>query len=506
MITKGETDEFELKREKAMKVSFTKLQELMQRNVDKNYTHRFTQYTKDLLKQYIQNPERNIETLREISRFLERNSMLYKKLIMYYATMPLFNYNMTQINDMISDISNVDSLTDYEKVLKRFEKFDIKKFGYNAIYNTIRDGMYVAYCYDSKENGIFMLPLDIAYLRIYGKTPEGQWIVYMDATFFDAGANKEYVESDIGGWDDVFKQGYKDYKKDNKNRWFRLPSEKTFCMLSCPDDEFYMPLPFFLPLFCPILDLLDLQEILQSKTELENYKLIVNKIPLISNSDSVDDLALSLELVKAFDTAMQNVVPDLVGIVSSPCDVDTIEFNSSASTNDTDELSKSIQNIFNNAGASQLVVAGGASTNSVGLNHAIRNDQATCWFFVNQFESWLNFFIHKNISKNYQLEIHRITWYNESDYIQQMKDIATLGGSALDFLTARGDTPYRAYQKLRFENAIGIKDIMIPLQSSYNMGAVNKTAGAPEKSEDNLTPEGAATRDGNKNDGTKANE
>ena len=45
--------------------------------------------------------------------------------------------------------------------------------------------------------------------------------------------------------------------------------------------------------------------------------------------------------------------------------------------------------------------------------------------------------------------------------------------------------------------------MMIPLQSTYN-GASGE-AGAPEKDDGELSPEGIATRDGNKNEGTKAN-
>ena len=48
-----------------------------------------------------------------------------------------------------------------------------------------------------------------------------------------------------------------------------------------------------------------------------------------------------------------------------------------------------------------------------------------------------------------------------------MKDAATLGGSALDYLTSLMGNPYEAYCKLIFENAIGIKNLMIPLQTSF---------------------------------------
>lgn len=508
VITRSDSDnEDYLKRERAVKLTYSQIRELLQRNVTKNITRKYVQYTKDMLKRYIQNPDKNIDTLREISRFLERNSMIYRKLLMYYASMPLFYYNITQINNLTEEINRIQSIQEYENILKQFESFDIKSVGYNSIYNTVRDGMYVGYCSTKKNSGMIILPLDIKYIRIRGKVGEfgekEQWVICMDASFFDSTVNRDFIEEDIGQWDKIFIDAYEEYQKDKRNkRWFELPPEKTFCMLTSTNDDFSTPLPFFLPLFCSILDLLDLQEILQSKTELENYKLIISQIPLMDNTDQVDDFAVSLELLKEFDKQIEEATPELVGAASTPCKVDTIEFNSNSSDN-TDELAESIQNLFQNAGASQLVVSGGSSSNSVGLKHAIKNDQATTWFFVNQFETWLNYFIHKNIAKNYRLSIHRITWYNEDEYAQKMKDYATLGSSALDFLTAKGDTPYEAYQKIRFENAIGIKDIMIPLYSSYNTS--DRTVGQPEKKEDDLSAEGLKTRDGDKNAGTKAN-
>ena len=80
-----------------------------------------------------------------------------------------------------------------------------------------------------------------------------------------------------------------------------------------------------------------------------------------------------------------------------------------------------------------------------------------------------------------------------------------MGGSALSYLTSLGDTPYIALQKLNFENAIGIKNLMIPLTSSYTQSASSNTGGAPQKDETELTDSGIKTRDGDKNEGTKAN-
>ena len=186
-------------------------------------------------------------------------------------------------------------------------------------------------------------------------------------------------------------------------------------------------------------------------------------------------------------------------------ELEAITFPQSNTTEANDKLAQSVQNIFSNAGASQLVISGGTSTNSVGLKHAIQNDISTCWMLVDKIESWYNHYIKNVLSDGYSFKIHKITWYNQEEYQNFMKDAATLGGSAMDYLTSLMGNPYEAYCKLMFENSIGIKNLMIPLQTSYTQSSQNNIGGAPTKNDDDLSDSAIATRDGEKNAETKAN-
>lgn len=56
------------------------------------------------------------------------------------------------------------------------------------------------------------------------------------------------------------------------------------------------------------------------------------------------------------------------------------------------------------------------------------------------------------------------------------------------FLESQGYTPYEAYCQILFENAIGIKDIMIPLLSSYNTAWGDTTATRRSTGNDESTP------------------
>ena len=120
VYTKTEESGYEVERNRAQKINFAKFQELLQRNVGKTFTKTFTTYTKELLRNYISSPNNSQDNLREISRFLCRYSMLYKKLLMYYPSMPLFYYNITQLNDFTKEIDSTKSIKNYQNSATRF--------------------------------------------------------------------------------------------------------------------------------------------------------------------------------------------------------------------------------------------------------------------------------------------------------------------------------------------------------------------------------------------------
>lgn len=506
VITKTEEQDFSLLRNRAQKISFAKFQELLQRNVNKTISKSYTQYTRDLLDQYAQSPLNNIDNIREVSRFLTRVSMLYKQMISYFSTMPLYTYNITPLADYTKDFNVDKQLKNYEKVLKIFHHFNMAKELQNVVSNTIRDGLYVGWMNGDDENGMFLMPLDVQYCRIYGKTQEGEWITYFDASFFDKSNNKDFIEGinndATGVWDQVFIDGYNQYKSGGRDyQFFRLPPENTLTLIASTDDEFYVPLPYFLPLFKSLLNLLDTESLVVAKEKLQNYKLILNKIPLL-NSENVDDFAISLELANYFDALIKEILPDLVGYGTVPYQDDSqvIDFEKSTSSTDTDNLNKAMNNLFANAGINRLIISSGDSSNANGIKYSNANDLGKMSVYLRRIESWLNYWIKNHITDGIHLEIFDQTQYNREEYISRMKDASSFGIGKMDYMCALGNTPYIAYNKLRFEAlALNINQYAIPFNSSYTQssGDIN---GRPTIPEEDLSSEGQATRNSGKNE------
>lgn len=96
-----------------------KLKELILQDVSRNKTQSFTQYTKSLIKQYLTNPVSYRQQIIGVSRFLWRASALYRKIIMYYATMPMYHYNVAIKTDFTKEPEANKLLKSYESALKR---------------------------------------------------------------------------------------------------------------------------------------------------------------------------------------------------------------------------------------------------------------------------------------------------------------------------------------------------------------------------------------------------
>lgn len=488
-----------------------KIKELLLQNVSKATSRSFTQYTKSLVKQYMQNPQTNKDRIRGLSQYLFRASTLYRKIVLYYACMPLYNYYVIEKIDLTKTYNASKSMKNYNNIIQKLQQINFKNEFAQMIALAILNGGYYGFVYDTGD-GMFFHALDPQYCKAKGKDGNGNWIISFDMTFFSQGSNSEFVEGingdTTGCWDQVFINGWNDYQADKQNnRYLTLPSERTMCLLSGLDDEFDLALPFFLGIFMLLMDCEDYADMMADKTALENYKLLVSKIPLM-DGDNIDDFRISLEMTEVFQDMIDEILPENVGAVRSPMDLDVINFEKSNTTSDTDMLSKSIENVFNNCGASQLVVAGGSSTNSIGLKQAIANDASLAFTWVARLENNFNYWLSQNGYDGYTFSFHRETWYNREDYINTLKESATLGNNPLLYLTSLGQTPYEVECGLRMTMSSGIRDLLVPLKTTYTDSVNNgsSTGGAPTKDDTELSPEGEATREGDKNEGTKAND
>ena len=482
-------------RPKAQVINYEQLKQVMLQNVGKTASKTYAQYTKERLQGYLTSPYTNLDTIRDVSNFLYRVSMPYKKIIEYYSSMLLFSYNVIYKSDF-SDSIDSNFLTSYQEVLQRLENMHLSTELPNVVATVLRDGVYFGFCYDD-EDSFTLIPLDPKYCKVRSIS-NGIYDFSFNASFFDVGNNKEFLEDEEGAWDQIFIDGYNEYKsKGNEFRWFDIPQENGLCVIA--GDDPIVTLPYFISVFVDFLDLLDYQALIRSKTELENYVLLISRIPLIGNSTDVNDFAVDLDLVETTQNMLDDVVPDLVATAYTPCELQVVRFDNRNQVEQTNIYSESLSTLMSNIGMSEMI-GNSNKGGSVGLDASIKTDELLAFRFLERLGLWVQRYINLNISEDFLFKFHKMTYFSKKAYVDQVKELATLGVPVkMDLATAIGYTPLETMNSMYFESALDLGKYWTPLNSSYTKSGDDATGGAPEKDITELTPEGQDTKEANKN-------
>lgn len=487
----------------AQVVNFEELRKVLLQNVSKTTSKTYATYTKEKIQQYLKSPHANLDNIRDVSMFLWRYSMPYRKIIEYYSSMPYFAYDAVYKSDWSKTSSVLNSgkfLKEYQSTLQRLKNMNFVDEFPTVIATALRDGAYYGFTYDD-ESSFFITSLDPKYCRI--NAIDGCYNFSFDATFFDQGDNNYYIDSSVnpdGLWDQVFIDGYNTYKNQGREfRWFDIPPERGICIVA--GDDPVTPLPYFVSCFTDLLDLLDYQELIRSKTELENYVLLVSKIPLNKNSGQVNDFAVDLDLVQATQAMIDEAAPSLAATAFTPCELEVIRFGNENQVADTNIYNEALSTFMSNVGMSEMI-GNSDKGGSVGLAASIKTDELVALRFLGRLERWVQRYLVLNITENVDFYFHKATIFSKDAYHTQLQQMASLGVPVKTaYATSLGFSPLDIMNRGFFEQALHLEDTWIPLQSSYTQ---SNTYDSNKKDDGELTEEGLDTRDAGKNAGTKA--
>lgn len=147
-----------------------------------------------------------------------------------------------------------------------------------------------------------------------------------------------------------------------------------------------------------------------TKTELENYAMLVMNLPL----DDDGNWGIDYGKAKDFWMNLDNVLPEEVGSVLSPMRIDKISFEKTHA-GEADTIAEAEQNLFTEAGVSSLLFNNEkASSNALLLS--IKADQAMTYSVVKSIESVLNRFIHRHgYGKNFKITFLDCSPFNRKE-------------------------------------------------------------------------------------------
>lgn len=455
-----------------------------------------SKYKKEDIEKALRSPEihTNQNQLRMISRFLYNASSHYKRLVNYFSQIPvLSSYTIEPYN---SDVQSLTTKAKKDKFKKSYiktseiiENMTIEHEFQKLLPVIFREDIVYAYVHETEDSFFFQV-LDSEYCKI-SSISDGVYNFSFNFSYF----NNYPARLDM--FPDEFKIKYRNMSEKNGDMWQELDNDKTLC-LKYQFDLWY-PIPPFVNTFPTLIDIEDFKALRKNKEEIDNYKILLSKIPM--GSKEADDFLLTLDRAMQFNELLNDSVPDQVATAISPMDFEVITFDKDKI--DKNRTAEATSEYWSEAGVSDLLFSSSAN-NSTSLSFSVKTDEAMIFSVMRQIERWINRYIkNKNIPYKFKFRFLDVTVFNQDKRVDQLLKQAQYGMPVkADVAATLGMSPNTFASKAFLENEIlKLHDLLIPLSSSHTQSKndLEDKAGRRSKSDDELSASGVKTRENDAN-------
>lgn len=438
-------------------------------------------YTREQLKKYMKdtNSPSNQKQLRLISRFLYYSSSHYRSLINYYSTLYNFDYVVEGYDTDITKINNKENYKKaYLKSASAFEQLNIK---YESL--KIR-----AHCY---VDGIFY-----GYVRRTGKSffiqqfdPDICKLSFLDAETGLYGYSFNFSifnnEDLLDNFPPEFKTIYNNLKLTKQPLgWIKIESSNAICIKPTIGFDIVPPL---VGVFEGILDIYEFKALAKGKEKIGNYQILAQKIPMNTKDNTENGFLLTEDFIKIFHENVASNLPDEIGLVTSPMDIEAIKLE--RDTVDKNKVTEATSQYWNEAGVSELLF--GNSTSSTGLKMSITADESALSNVVIGIQQWINEY-SKSFKNSYafRCRILHTTKFNEKEFIESRLKLASSSLPLVHELAAAiGMSPSQTALNSFLENEVfKYYETLRPLSTSYTQS--DSESGRPASETGTLSPSG----------------
>ena len=429
--------------------------------------NRVLEYTQSQVREMIKGykVKKNQDNLRDISESLFVLSPQYQRLINYYASMPTYSY-------VVVPNKNIESI-DTKKISKEYYKTTEFLNNLNIPYNftqVIRKSMiadiFFGYIYyDNKNVMIQQFPNSMCTIT---SIEGGVYNYSIDLSVFEGNRDAlQYYPEEIQR---AFTK-YELVKKNSKNKnqvssWYEVGAKDSICIKI--NEGVSEPIPPFSGVFDSIYDINAFKDLRNDKAELENYKLIIQKLPIRKDSGDNNDFMIDLPMMNYFHSSIEDVAPQNIGVATTPMDIDVVTFDKD--TADRDNVAKANKDFWDNSGTSQNLFSSDNKT-SQGINRSIETDEQVVFAILRQVERWINrHLLLNNYTKNFKCVMIEVTHFSRTQVIEKYMEAAQYGFPVKTFLSSLyGLEPISMSSMAFLENeTLELQDKMIPLVSSFN--------------------------------------
>lgn len=439
-------------------------------------------YTKEYTKEEVERilNSNSITALQQLSRSFFYKDGLYKRILIYYATL------LTYVGILIPNpIAGNELSTPYVKkryntaldyLDKMFLPTILTKFSLGALI----DGCYYGVLQDVSKTSFVLLDLPFEYCRSRFKDLNGNDIIEFNVQYFDTIADESTRKQALKVYPKVVSDHYYRYHRGTVSKyWVKIPTDLGFCFSFFDDSR-----PLFLDVIPASIDYDDAVELNKERDLEEIRKIIVQKIP------HLNDGALLFEPDEAqvmHDGAVGMMKGNKnISVLTTYADVDAV-ISKTQSEAVTNTLEKALQNVYSKANVSAQIFS---PTGSQALSTSIINDMALMMILANKYSKFISYIINNlfaNSNVNFKYSILPVSWYNMFDYITNTLKMASSGYSFLLPAIAAGLSQKDLMNVKNLENEVlNLKELLIPLDSSYTQS--DNEVGRPKLSVDEKSP------------------
>lgn len=454
-------------------------------------------FKKEDFKKYVESPELDIsqKQLRKMSKYLKNISPQYSLAIGYYSSILTLDYMVKPTSQNPKKIKKKEYETNYYKFVNFVENLNIQHEFSKILDIAYRDGVYFGYVLHDK-NDFFFLQLDSDFCKIT-YVDRGMYFFSFNLTYFHT-----YPER-LGMFPEEFKTAYEAIKSQIKNKrssfWFQIDSSKSICIKT--DESNWYSIPPLTNTFESALNINDFKALDIAETEIGNYKLLFQKIPVDETDGSENKFLLTPNYVQQFHDNIQENLPNQVGLITSPMSVTDISFDRDSV--DRNKVADSTSQYWSDTGVSQLLFSSNGKTSPASLAKAIMADEARAFKMLYQIERWLAIFTSSYFpDRFFKVEMPKISNYNKEDVLKNAISSATYGFPVKRLINAAmGNDPSSMFMDAYLENEVlHLDSKFLPMSSSHTQnGDPNAKGGRPNTDDKDAGEETQKARDNDSN-------
>lgn len=443
----------------------------------RNATNLYKNYSEDEIKSIIESS--SLSSQRKLSYDFYISDGFYTRIIIYYATLLTYSGLLIPNPKSGKTLSNTHKKK-YFSALEFLEGCHLQELLTRISLKTLIYGSYYGIIHTLNKDTCVIFDLPIDYCRSRFKDIYGNDIIEFNLMYFDSILDEEVRREALNTYPSIVSDSYKKYHKNKlKSSWIFLPSEIGIYFSFYENGS-----PLFLSTI-PSTIKYDKSVDTERERELEEIrKILVQKIPHMQDGQLLFEPEEALEMHQGAVNMMRG--NKNLSVLTTYADVDAIVSKTSAESA-SNALEKMLQNVYANAGVSSQLFA---PTGSQALLLSIKNDISLMMILGNKYGRFISYIVNDLFSTGnlrFSYLILPVTEYTRSDFITDAYKLAQGGYSFLLPAVAIGLSQLELTSLKDLENNIlKLKDVLIPLSSSYTESTGK--VGAPQKKPEEKAP------------------